>query len=97
MGFVTGLERLLSKSEETPLSTGSPELDSLLGSGAPGVGWLMSIVPDTYLIKRFFDTSWGKAIVVAIFTVVLEIRAREGPRNGCLGREGYTQPGRRTT
>jgi RecA/RadA recombinase len=31
MGFVTGLERLLSESKETCLSTGSPELDRLLG------------------------------------------------------------------
>ena len=31
MGFVTGLELLLSGSEETGLSTGSPELDRLLG------------------------------------------------------------------
>ncbi len=30
-GFVTGLERFLSQSEVAPLSTGSPELDGLLG------------------------------------------------------------------
>lgn len=30
-GFVTGLERFLSENEATPLSTGSPELDRILG------------------------------------------------------------------
>ena len=31
MGFTTGLQRLLSAGRETPLSTGSPELDRLIG------------------------------------------------------------------